>query len=275
MVQFMIDESKCTKCGFCARDCPIHIIDMDSGYPSIPVENEGACLGCQHCLAICPTAALSIWGRKPEDSLPLAGAFPEPDRLEALIKGRRSVRCYRDENLAPELLHRLLDVAAQAPSGANDRQVRFTVIDDKEVLATFREEVYAGLEKQAAAGNLPKGRQFFGELARLWKEQAVDALFLSAPHLLVASAPRSCCTPETDCLIALSYFELFAQSLGVGVLWDGLAKLAIDDLLPELRRRLAIPEGHVIGFTMVFGKPAVKYQRTVEHGSANFVRVSL
>ena len=124
-------------------------------------------------------------------------------------------------------------------------------------------------------GNLPKERAFFAEFVRLWQENEVDALFLGAPHFLVASAPRTCTSPVPDCLIALSYFELFAQSLGVGTLWAGLAKWAIDDILPELRERLNIPRDHVIGFTMIFGKPAVQYQRTVEYGAANVVRVSI
>lgn len=275
MLQFKIDEDKCTQCGLCVRDCPINIIDMDSGYPGISPKNEAACLKCQHCLAICPTAALSIWGKKPEDSVTLKGAFPDPDRLEALIKGRRSVRWYVDENLEPEILQRLLNGAWHAPSGANDRQVRFSVIDDKQVMATFREEVYAGLSKLLDAGNLPEDKVFFAEFVRLWQEEEVDALFLDAPHFLVASAPRACTAPVVDCLIALSYFELFAQSLGVGTLWDGLAKWTIDDLVPELRERLNIPRDHVIGFTMIFGKPAVHYQRTVEYGVADVVRVSI
>jgi nitroreductase/NAD-dependent dihydropyrimidine dehydrogenase PreA subunit len=275
MLQFRIDGDKCTQCGLCARDCPINIIDMDSGYPCISAENEAVCLKCRHCLAICPTAALSILGGQPKDSLPLKGAFPDPDRLETLIKGRRSVRWYLDENLELEILQRLLDVAGHAPSGANDRQVRFAVIDDKGVLAAFREEAYTALAKRVEAGNLPKGKAFFAEFVRLWQEEKVDALFLDAPHLLVASAPRACTSPVPDCLIALSYFELFAQSLGVGTLWAGLVKWAIDDLVPELRERLNIPQDHVLGYAMIFGKPAVHYQRTVEYGRANLVRVSL
>ncbi|MBN2429573.1 MAG: nitroreductase family protein [Deltaproteobacteria bacterium] len=275
MLHFKVDEDKCTKCGLCAQDCPINIIDMDSGYPGIFAGNEGACLKCQHCLAICPTAALSILGREPEDNVPLKGAFPDPDCLEILIKGRRSVRWYLDENLEPEILQRLLNVAWHAPSGANDRQVRFSVIDDKRVFAAFREEVYGGLAKRIKVGKLPEGKVFFAEFVRLWQEEGVDALFLDAPHFLVASSPRACTAPVPDCLIALSYFELFAQSLGVGTLWAGLAKWAIDDLVPELRERLKIPQDHVIGFAMIFGKPAVQYQRTVEYGTASFVRVSI
>ncbi len=273
MLQFRIDENKCTLCGLCARDCPINIIDMNSGYPCMSAENEAVCLKCQHCLAICPTAALSILGKQPEDSLPLKGAFPDPDRLETLIKGRRSVRWYLDENLEPEILQRLLNVASHAPSGANDREVQFAVIDDKAVMAAFRKEVYTALAKLVEAGNLPDDRAFFDEFVRLWQEEEVDALFLDAPHLLVASAPHTCTSPVPDCLIALSSFELFAQSLGVGTLWAGLAKWAINELVPEFRQRLNIPQNHVIGFAMIFGKPAVQYQRTVEYCAANVVRV--
>ena len=74
-------------------------------------------------------------------------------------------------------------------------------------------------------------------------------------------------------MIALSYFELFAQTLGVGTVWDGLAKWAINDLLPEFRTRLGIPDDHVIGYAMAFGKPAVQYARTVQYGPPQVHRV--
>ena len=82
------------------------------------------------------------------------------------------------------------------------------------------------------------------------------------------SVPKHVPSPLPDCLIALSYFELFAQANGVGTVWDGLAKWAINDLLPETRQRLGIPDDHLIGYCMVFGKPAVRYSRTVQHGPA-------
>jgi nitroreductase len=86
--------------------------------------------------------------------------------------------------------------------------------------------------------------------------------------LLVTSAPQSVASPIQDCLIALTTFELFAQTLGVGTVWDGLAKWVIDDLMPEFRIRLGIPDDHVIGYAMVFGKPAVHFARTAQHGLA-------
>jgi len=264
MLDFMINEETCTRCGQCAADCPARIITLDGGYPAIAAENEGSCYRCQHCLALCPVGALSILGRKPEESLPLAGAFPTALAMETLIKGRRSVRHYREENLAPELLQKLLEVAGHAPSGMNARQVRFTVVDDRNKLAQLRDGLMAGLSRMAREGSFPEGAEFFAHFVRQWEEDRVDFLFRGAPHLLVTSAPRSVVTPVPDCLIALSYFELYAQSHGIGTVWDGLAKGAINDLLPEFRQRLGIPEDHVVGYAMAFGWPARQYTRTAQ-----------
>ncbi len=272
MLQFKIAKEKCTQCGLCARDCPVLVINMDEGYPGMTAEKAADCIKCQHCLAICPTAALSILDRQPEDSQLLKGNFPDPDQLETLIKGRRSVRQYRDENLEPELLQRLLDVAWHAPTGVNMRGVQFHVIDDKQALATFRGATYDGLARLIEAGQLSANRAIFADFVKLWQEKGVDILFRGAPHLLVATASRSCPTPREDCLIALSYFELFAQSLDVGTVWNGLAKWAIDELVPELKLRLGIPEDHLVGYVMAFGRPAVQYRCTIECGPAKVVR---
>jgi len=273
MVQFSVDAGKCVTCGECERDCPVNIINLDEGLPAIPSDQESACIECQHCLAVCPTGAISILGVDPGASWPLeADSFPEARRLATLIKGRRSVRRYRDENLDPQLLDDLLAVAWHAPSGVNSRQVQFTVIDDRAAMQAFREAAYAELAELVATGELPEERAFFAEFARMWQEEGTDVLFRGAPHLLVASAPAKVPSPLPDGLIALSTFDLYAQCRGVGTVWDGLAKWAIDELLPQLRKQLGVPEGHVIGYVMAFGKPAVRYQRTVQHEPPRVVR---
>ena len=273
MLEFAINTASCTRCGECIADCPARIIVMEEGGPTIAPDREAACYRCQHCLAICPTGALSILGLKPTGSRPLAGAYPDPDKLETLIKGRRSVRRYKPENLEPELLQRLLDVAWCAPTGMNARDVLFTVVDDRQKLARLRGEVMEGLSRLVRGQGLPQGMEFFADFVRVWEEKQIDILFRGAPHLLIASAPRQGASPVPDCLIALSYFELFAQSLGVGTVWNGLTKWAINDLLPETVQRLGIPEDHVIGYAMSFGRPALRYHRTVQRGPARINRV--
>ena len=272
---FSVEQKRCIGCKICVSDCPANIIEMAGANPRITPEKEDSCYECGHCLAICPKGAISILGRRPEDSLPLDGTQPlvDPLKMETLIKGRRSIRKYKDENLDPAVLSRLIDVAWHAPTAVNAKPVLFTVIDDKTKLAAFREEVISGLERVAATNGLPPDRAFFSSFVNLWREKQIDVLFRGAPHFIMASAPKTSMAPSVDCVIALSYFELFAQSMGVGTLWDGLATMAINSLVPELKTKLGIPGDHTAGYAMVFGKPAVTYARSVQAGPARVVRV--
>lgn len=267
MLNFEINTGRCTRCGQCIADCPARIIVMHDGVPTILAENESACYKCQHCLAICPTGAVSILGIKPLDCTPLMGNLPAPDKMEILIKGRRSIRRYKDENVSEELLQRLLEVSSHAPSGMNMRQVHFTLIDDREKMGKLRNEVMGQLGSMAKENRLPAGMEFYAHFVKAWEEKQLDVIFRGAPHLVITTAPKSAASPVPDCIIALSYFELFAQSMGIGTLWNGLAKWAIFDLVPETRKLLAIPDDHIIGHAMSFGVPAMKFARTVKHGN--------
>ena len=70
---FQIDKSKCIKCGKCINTCSGMVIEFGAdGYPQMKeFERFGwrGCWRCQHCLAVCPQGAISIFGKKPEDSL--------------------------------------------------------------------------------------------------------------------------------------------------------------------------------------------------------------
>jgi ferredoxin len=154
MIKFHVNKELCISCGQCVADCLMHIIDMRDGKPSVDRREGLKCIGCQHCMAICPVGAISVQGVKPEECLPLKGAFPEPDKVERLIKGRRSVRRYQEEGLEPALIKRLLDVASYAPTGKNVRRVRFTVIDSRAMMDKFRAEALGLLVQRAHEGKL-------------------------------------------------------------------------------------------------------------------------
>lgn len=268
MLDFTVDETLCTRCGLCVRDCPSRIIVMDDGAkPHIAPDQESACLQCQHCLAICPTAAVEILGRKPADSLPLAPeSFPLFDRMELLVRGRRSVRHYRNENVEPALLNRLLAATANAPSGVNRRELTFTVIDDKDAMQRLREKVLAGLD---AATRIPTRYGYLKEAGRAYREQHNDIIFRTAPHALFISAPPDAPCPNQDVALALAYFELLAQSAGLGTVWWGIAQMVFV-VLPELKTLIGIPPKHVY-YAMLFGMPAVHYPRTVQRDNAAIV----
>ena len=267
MIQFQIDEERCILCGECANDCPAGVIGMDE-YPVIT--NEEGCFRCQHCLAVCPEGAVSVLGKDPEASTLLEGNMPTPSSLETLIKGRRSVRRYSSEYLDPALIDELLDIACHAPTGVNSESVLFTVVKDGEVMKGLRQEVMAQLTELAEDNKLPEG--FAGDYLTMavnaWQEHGLDIIFRSAPHLLITSGPKDSPSPAQDTIIALTTFQMMAHARGLGTLWDGMVVLAIT-ALPGLAARLGIPEDHLLGYAMAFGKPAVEYYRTVQRGPAN------
>ena len=272
MPQIKVDQSRCTKCDLCVLDCPSRIIERaGDAVPFIRPENEERCIRCQHCLAVCPTAAVSIFGRDPARSLPLAaGSFPSPAQMISLVRGRRSVRRYRDENVDPKLLQQLLAALGNVPTAVNRMPLTFAVIDDKDAMQRFRTRTLTALAEAVKAGRVPEQHAYLVHAVPAWIDQKVDVIFRGAPHLLVVSAgPESVC-PTEDVNLALAYFELLAQSAGLGTVWCGLAKMAME-LLPELKDAVGLEPGHFY-YTMLFGLPAVRYARTVQRDEGARVR---
>lgn len=268
---FRVDEARCNRCGLCATDCPAGIITLAGDQvPRLLPDQESTCFRCQHCLAVCPTGALSIDGRDPAASQPLAeDLLPTLDQMDLLVRSRRSVRRYRDENVDPALVRRLLESLEYAPTGRNCRELKFTVIQDRAVMAGLRARTMAALVQALEAGRLEGNSAYLARMVTLWRDHGQDAIFRGAPHLLLVSTPPDSVTPLQDVPLTLAYFELLARSAGVGTLWLGLLTRVLD-LLPELKAQLRLPAGHVY-YAMLFGYPAVRYQRTVQRGQSAYL----
>tara|TARA_R110001583_G_scaffold48896_2_gene153013 strand:+ start:20303 stop:21136 length:834 start_codon:yes stop_codon:yes gene_type:complete len=274
MIDFKVDINKCISCGLCAGDCPAQIIKMNPT-PSIQKSREKLCLKCQHCLAICPAAAISILGIKPENSLSTSVELPSYECITNLIKTRRSVRKYIDEDLDQNLIQELLETTAYAPTGHNYNSVHFTLIDKKEDLKLFRDKVYAAIKKAGKDKTLLPQFQFLYAIQKVWEAKGVDVIFRNAPHLLIASAPKKNSSPLPDCLIALSYFELLANSRDIGTLWNGMLTWVLNDIDPSISKLIGIPKDYTVGYGLIFGKSAVKYPRTIQSDGLSLNRVDM
>jgi nitroreductase/NAD-dependent dihydropyrimidine dehydrogenase PreA subunit len=272
MLSLTIDGTRCNHCGQCAQECPTRIIEQSGkDVPRINSENEAKCMQCQHCMAICPTAALSILGRNPDNSLPLLPEkLPTLDQMTTLVRARRSIRHYRNENVDPVLLKRLLDTLANAPTGVNKRMLNFHVLDDKDAMERFRKQSMQAAAKAATANAIPERYSYLTRMVELYRDQGKDVIFRGAPHLIVISeAPDAPCPPQ-DVALALAYFELLAQSAGLGTVWCGLVKLLLE-ALPERKQALGIPADHEY-YAMLFGYPSIQFARTVQRDDAAKVR---
>ena len=272
MLNFTVDDERCVRCGKCAKDCIAEIIEQkDKELPSIRSEQEENCLQCQHCLAVCPAGAISILGHNPGDSLELkAGSLPPPSQVATLIRGRRSIRHYRDENVDPWLLKNLLATVANAPTGVNRRELTFTVIDDKAAMGRFRDKALNELRQAIKDGKVTESAGYLLEAVPAWFECKQDIVFRGAPHMLIVSAPLDSPCPQEDIVIALAYFELIAQSSGLGTVWCGLVKWLLE-ILPELKQVLGLPVDHKY-YCMLFGVPAIHFARTVQRDDAAVVK---
>lgn len=249
---YKIDENKCTKCGLCVKDC----IAAENGILPI-INNIDKCLKCGHCYAVCPAGAVSINGNNPAEEEKILSQ--NPDMILNLIKSRRSIRQYKQENLDKELLNKLKNMLDWVPAGCNYHKLHFSFIDDIEVMNEFRDytnnKIISILKNKAVKSICDK----FGAYADRFIN-GEDIIFRGAPHLIAVSNSVSAPCPKEDAVIALSYFELYAQSLGIGTCWCGYAQLCLK-AFPELCGYLKIPDGYQAEYVMLFGPKNINYSR--------------
>jgi len=266
-LEFIVAEDKCCQCDACVNDCPTHIISRSGNVPTITPESEEHCLQCQHCLAVCPAGAISIFGLKPEDSLPLtADVLPSREQMKTFVRGRRSVRKFRRENVPRELIDALLADLAHAPTGCNDRDLVFSVVDDRREIERFLEQIVSLAENTAVID----GSEFIRAATESYRRDKSDFFFRGAPHLLIVSPGTKAHCGQEDSVLALAYFELLAQSAGLGTTWCGMLKLAADSV-KGIRELIGL-EPSTYFYAMMFGYPDVKYTRTVQRDHAAVIR---
>lgn len=263
MLNFTVDTDKCIQCSQCVTDCPVNIIRFDSDYPSITTSREERCLRCQHCLAVCPTAAISILDVSPEDCVTLKGNLPTNSQLSTLMKGRRSVRRFKQENVDKKLIGKLIEISANAPTAKNAMKLQFTVIDEMSVMQKLTTHTYDCIARAVENKQVPDDLPHFRAFHKAYADN-VDIIFRKAPHMLMVTSPTSGSSPAIDVAIALTHFDLAATNAGLGSLWCGFAMQAFNNFVPDYKGLLGIPEDHNAGYVVMFGHPAVKYHRTVE-----------
>lgn len=261
-INFIVDKDKCIHCGMCERDCISKIINLNTDrIPEIAPEDENFCLKCQHCLAICPVGAISILGKDPQNSS-TCDNLPTDSQLLSLIQSRRSIRNYKQENLPADVMQKLKNMLKYCPTGCNNHSMHFSIIDDIEVMDRFRNRTNNKLKKIF----MNSGNSFITNKFKRYKDAIIngeDVIYRNAPHLIVVSSPLSAPCVNEDGIIALSYLELYAKSLGIGTCWCGFAQICIK-LFPELCEFLEIPDGYKPVYTMLLGPTDTTYPRTVQ-----------
>ncbi len=264
----IIDTEKCTRCGICTHICWTHaMVKSPEGYPVMtqtdPSDTWHSCWACQRCMAVCPTGALQICGKKPEDSVP-ASAMPDPKSVDALMLNRRTCRDFKQENIPLETIHHILKIVGTAPSAGCNQEVEFSVISDLNDIRRLRDHLWARICENAAKGIYPEG---FSEadflLVKKGMDHGKDVVFRNAPHLLLIHNPKFREAHMVDAGIAMTYAELLLNAYGYGTVVASFAWAALKTL-PDVRAELGIPEDHYLYCPLLFGIPSITFPRGVQ-----------
>lgn len=254
-----IDEEKCIHCAKCVKDCVAGNLELnEQKIPQWTKDGENRCIKCQHCFAICPTGALSILNKNPQDADSIL-EFDDENILN-LIKSRRSIRYYKQQNIDSTKRNKLKDMLKWTPTGCNFHELHFSIIDDIEVMNDFRNTVNSRIIKSLKIKPINKLLNKFSKYRDAFIN-GEDVIFRNAPHMIVVSTPISAPCANIDPIIALSYFELYAHSLNIGTLWCGFATICFT-LFPDLCEYIKVPDGYKVSYVMLFGDKDVNYQRT-------------
>lgn len=280
-----IDETLCNGCTLCVTACPADIFNMvgDKARSTGPVDR---CIHCDHCAAICPTAAMSVATVSRDavalTTLPIPDPQPErpsPAALVRLMRERRSCRMYRQKAVDRAVLEDLVRIGITAPTGTNSQLWTFTIVPTRQAMMRFGELAARFFRQLNFVAKLPPARLasriFSGDLlGKYYRENLErvqealedydrtgrDLLFHGAPAgIFIGSAPGAT-TPREDALLAAQNIILAAEAMGLGTCLVGYAVEALAND-PRIKREMGIPADERVYAVIAIGHPKAPWKR--------------
>jgi nitroreductase len=131
--------------------------------------------------------------------------------LDEALRGRRSIRKYKDDQVPMEIVRQVLEAGTWAPSAKNGQQWRFTVLTGnakKELTSLFRHKLEA------------LSKSFFGH-GKMGSSLSSCSIMEQAPVLIIVwNAGEMGSEPEIHGVAAaIQNMLLKAYALGLGTVW--------------------------------------------------------
>ena len=166
--------------------------------------------------------------------------------LDVCIKGRRSVRAYKNEPVPKEQIEAVLEAGVWAPTGMNRQPWKFVIIEDKQLIKYVSDETKILVQ------------QTMPPLAKQFRTEA-DVVCYNAPVLVLVCAEKDEQFGHIsllDSVLATQNMFLKAYELGLGTCYMGFVQLLSNK--PEALKKIGVPDGHEILVPFILGHPKSK-----------------
>jgi len=284
-----IDQDKCNLCQLCVHICKDFSLVMEEGKLVFDKNPLFGCIGCGHCVAICPKECLTIEGREISSSdfikIPEKETRTSYDALFNLMISRRSTRDFKDMEVEKEKIEKILEAATTSPMGIPPSDIRVLVLQGKEKVNEFAHDYVNYIKKIRwffSPFMLILMRPFIGKENYTMFKQFLNPMmdfFLKTSdkgeNWVLYSAPLAMYfygTPYTDPadqFIPPTYAMLAAESLGLGTCMIGSIGPFITKGAKALKKKYGIYPKNQQGLFVIFGYPKYKFHRAIRRSFAD------
>lgn len=291
----LIDYNKCTVCRKCVEVCKDFSIEIREGKLAISDNPLFGCIGCGHCMAVCPTGAIEIEGREISSadiySLPDSSAVCGYEQLSALLERRRSIREFSEKGVSADVIEKILNAARTSPMGLPPSDVNVLVLGSKEAVRGFGLDFCNYLNEMKWFVS----RWFLALMRPLWGK-ANDEMFRGfvkpmfkffikessrGVNMATYDAPLamyfygSPYTDPADPIITATVAMYAAESLGLGTCMIGSVHPLIQNgkKAKQFREKYKIKYTSREGLIVLFGYPTVKYKKGIKRTFASEIHL--
>jgi ferredoxin len=280
----------CIGCGACVDVCKDFNFILKDGVITLSETPIFGCIACGHCVAICPTGAIEIEGRcfSKNDLFDLSDihGITDYNSLMGLLKKRRSVREYTDQEVSHELIQKVIEAAQFSPMGLPPSDVHVMVLDSREKNNQFAHDFCNYLESMrwfVSGWFLALMRPFWGKANDEMFKGFVKPLFdiyinsnQKGENMVTYDAPAllyfygSPYTDPADPIVAATVAMYAAESLGLGTCMLGGIHPLIQNGngAKKLREKYGIKYKSREGLFLIVGHPKPKYRKGIQRSFA-------